>query len=222
MKGKSWYKVRHFIHDGLICGYNREEKTYCIYAYDSNWLCQKFWMPQKCFDNARHAAIQEGAYGYIFGLKPKQYTVEFSPKSACESIKGYLDSSFEKYPKDAEGPVHGIVVQAYIADYIDRLHEGFIPYERMDWRVFRLIWEHKKFMLERIQRIEQCLQLGTELSEKYKELVEEADNMRMLYAAYHAKRRDSLLPIIKKKLLQLMEKEKALLTKLVERVDKII
>ena len=36
VKGKSWYKERHFKHDGLICGYDQNDKTYCIYAYDNN------------------------------------------------------------------------------------------------------------------------------------------------------------------------------------------
>ena len=222
IEGKSWYKKRHFIHDGTICGYNQVDKTYCMYAYDSNWVYRKFWTSQKGFNKGREAALKKGVCGTLCAIKPKSEQVEFSIETAMELLKDYLDSDFEKYPKDNEGDVRGIVVHEYMALYLDKLMDGSIPYERMDWRVFRLIWEHKKFMLERIQRIEQCLQLGTEISEKYRELVEEADNMRMLYAAYHAKRRDSLLPIIKKKLLQLMEKEKALLTKLIERVDKKI
>ena len=38
--------------------------------------------------------------------------------------------------------------------YIDKLYDGSIPYDRMDRRVFRLIWEHKKIMLERIEAME--------------------------------------------------------------------
>ena len=48
-------------------------------------------------------------------------------------------------------------------------------------------------------------------------LVSEADTMRMLYASHHIKRRDSVLPIMKKKLLKLMDEEKKLLTLLVEK-----
>ena len=44
--------------------------------------------------------------------------------------------------------------------------------------------------------------------------------MRMLYASHHMKRRDSVLPIIKKKLFNLAKKEKELLTLLVDRVGK--
>ena len=39
----------------------------------------------------------------------------------------------------------------------------------------------------------------------------------MLYASHHMKRRDSVLPIIKKKLLNLMNNERELLTLLIEK-----
>ena len=37
MEGKSWYQEKHFDHDGLIVGYDQNDKTYTIYAYDQNW-----------------------------------------------------------------------------------------------------------------------------------------------------------------------------------------
>ena len=48
-------------------------------------------------------------------------------------------------------------------------------------------------------------------------VVKEADTMRMLYASHHMKRRDSVLPIIAKKLRIVKEKEKALLTELLQK-----
>lgn len=220
IKGKSWYKKRHFSHDGLICGYDQNDKTYCIYAYDSNWVYRKFWAPQKDFNAGRIAMRKKGTFSYICGLKVKGDKVDFSPNTAIEKIKEYLDSSVEKYPFDGEGNVYGIVVHEYIAKYVTKLYNGDIPYERMDRRVFRLIWEHKKVMLERIEMIEQVLQLSDEISGNYKHLVSEADSIRMLYASHHMKRRDSVLPIIKKKLLCLMDKEKELLTLFVDKVGK--
>ena len=124
-----------------------------------------------------------------------------------------------KYPEDKCWSVYGIVVHEYIAKYMDKLYDGSIPYERMDRRVFRLIWEHKRVMLEIIGKIEQELMLGNEISKKYKLLVSEADTMRMLYASHHMKRRDAVLPIIKKKLLKLMGAEKKILTLLIEKTE---
>ena len=218
--GKTWYQKRHFAHDGLICGYNQNDKTYCIYAYDSNWIYQKFWTPQKSFNKGCAAMAKQGKVLGITALKPKSDIVVFSPEVACEKIVEYLDSSLEKYPMDGEGAVFGIVVHAYIAEYVEKLYDGSIPYERMDRRVLRVIWEHKKVMLERIQAIEHALNMNNTFSSAYQMVVAEANTMRMMYASHHMKRRDSVLPTIHKKLLVLMETEKKILSDLVNMVRK--
>ena len=87
----------------------------------------------------------------------------------------------------------------------------------MDRRVFRLIWEHKKAMLQRIALIEEALSLDNTISEAYKEVVREADNCRMLYAAHHMKQRNSVLPLIQKKLLSLKAREQELLEELLQK-----
>lgn len=216
VEGKSWYHERHFNHDGCICGYDQDNKTYCIYAYDKNWIYHKFWTTQKSFDAGRKAQFKKKQYGSICGIKPKGDQIMFSHETALKKIAEYLDSNLEKYPETEEGTVSGIVVHDYIAKYVGKLYDGSIPYEKMDRRVFRMIWEHKKVMLERIKLIEDTLSLDHSLSEAYKSVVREADNCRMLYAAHHMKQRNSVLPIIQKKLLSLKEKEKEILENLLE------
>lgn len=220
VKGKSWYRERHFNHDGLICGYDQNDKSYCIYAYDSDWVYRKFWTPQKAFNAGRISAQKKGVYGCIEAIKPRPDPAEFSPTTVCKKIEEYLDSNLDKYPFKAEGLVYGLVVHEYIAEYIGLLYSGFIPYERMDRRVFRLIWEHKKVMLQRIVKLEHVLEMSNEHSEKYKHTVSQANTMRMLYASHHIKRRDSVLPIIQKNLLMLMDYEKDILTSLVAKAKK--
>lgn len=216
--GKSWYGQRHFSHDGLICGYDKEEETFCIYAHDVNWVYQKFWTPQKGFYAGRAAREQEDFFGKIYALKAKNEVVEFSLATVYDKLQEYLESNLEMYPFEGEERVCGIVVHDFIAEYVSKLHNGEIPYDRMDRRVFRVIWEHKKAMLERISLIEKSLDMDNTASEQYSFLVSEADMMRMLYASHYMKRRDSVLPVIKKKLLALKEKEQELLTGLVEKM----
>lgn len=214
IKGKSWYHEKHFNHDGCICGYDQENKTYCIYAYDQNWIYQKFWTSQKCFDRGVKAMFEKGFFGNIYGIKPKEEKITFSANTALKKISEYLDSTMDKYPETEQGTVVGIVVHDYIAKYIEKLYDGSIPYERMDRRIFRMIWEHKKVMLERIKLIENDLSLGSKISDAYNTVVREANNIRMLYASHHMKRKDSVLPIIKKKLLSIKELEQKLLEEL--------
>ena len=220
VQGKTLYKERHRVHDGLICGYNQEDKTYCIYAYDSNWVYRKFWTPQRCFNAGRMAMHKKGEYGNICGIKPHLDKVEFSPEIVYKNLLEYLDSSFEKYPINSEGEVFGTIVHAYIGEYIKKLMDGSIPYEKMDHRILRVIWEHKKVMLERIIAMEEVLQLGQTYSDQYRPLVDKANSMRMLYASHQMKRRDSVLPILYKKLLELMDAERKILITFTEKVGK--
>ncbi len=215
--GKTYYHERHFEHDGLICGYDQKDKTYCIYAYDKQWLYRKFWTPQRGVERGRRAMFKKGVYGSLYGIRPKKDIVEFSSATALKNIREYLDSTKEKYPESEQGAVLGVVVQEYIAEYVRRLFLGEIPYERMDQRVFRLIWEHKHLMHERIRCIEAELLLGTDISDVYSSLVRDANTMRMLYARHRMKRDDRVLPVIHDKLLKMNEQEQDLLTKLLEK-----
>ena len=220
MQGKCFYHERHFKHDGLICGYNRDEKTYCLYGYDSNWIYRKFWMPQHCFEEGRRSMFKEGIYGMLCGIRPKETQVDFSCETAITTMKNYLNSTMELYPEESDEPVYGIVVHSYLAKYIGMLYDGSIPYEKMDKRVLRLIWEHKRVMQERLLRIEESLGWRPEISEQYQRVVKESNDLRMLYAAYHMKRRDSVLPTIQKGLLNIGNTEERLLHELLDKYER--
>ncbi len=219
VEGKSWYRERHFSHDGCICGYNQENKTYCIYAYDSEWKYRKFWTTQASFEKGRRAVLKQGKEQNIYGLKAVSREVLFSSPEAIDQITRYMDSSLEKYPETGEGKVYGIAVQDYLVRYLEKLYDESIPYEKMDRRIFRLIWEHKKVMHERIVCIEKALGLDTSISSQYGDLVLLADRTRLLYASYHMKRRDSLLPCIQEQLRELRKKEALLLNELLNKVE---
>ena len=219
LENKSWYQRRHFCHDGLIYGYDESQKTYDVYAYDSNWTYRGFKIRQDSFVKGRDVMMQQGTYGTICGVKPYAGPVEFQLPVVYKRLTEYLDSSMEKYPVDADGNVCGIVVHQYMAMYVDRLYHGLIQYNKMDWRIFRVIWEQKAFMLERIQKIEQVLNWDDRFSKEYAEIVREANTMRMLYASHHQKRRDEVLPTIKKKLLAIYDREQKLLERLLACMD---
>ena len=222
LEGKTWYNQRHFNHDGVICGYDKEKKTYTVYAYDINWILRKFEVSQKSFDKSRKYIIKNNKRGHILGFKPKDELLEFNLQLTLQNLTKYSNSTMEKYPVDGEGDVFGIIVHNYIAMYIDKLIDGSIPHEKMDWRIYRLIWEHKKFMLERLLKIEDVLNLDSKASDEYKKIVNEADRIRMLYASHHMHRRDSLLPIIKEKTLHIMNTEKKILTELITKANEVI
>ena len=50
IKGKSWYRQKHYYHDGLLFGYDQNDGTYLVYAYDDHWRYRSFPISQKNFE----------------------------------------------------------------------------------------------------------------------------------------------------------------------------
>lgn len=221
IKGKTWYNTRHFPHDTLIYGYDNNDKTFLMYAYDENWLLKSFKTPMKGVALARKATEKDADSGKLIALSIKNDNVELSIHEIRDKIKNYLASNFEKYPPDVDYRAFGIVVHEYIAMFLDKHIDGSIPYEKIDRRVFRQIWEHKKLMKMRIEACLEKLGITSDLANRYAEIVKTADTMRMLYAIHIRKRRDSVLPIIKEKLLWINEEEKKLLPEFLNLLERI-
>ena len=218
LEGKSWYGKRHFNHDGLIFGYDQDEKTYNIFAYDSSWVYTSFKTSQKAFNMGCISAEKTGESGHVCGIKATDGIIYFDPYIVKDKMVEYLSLSVKK-PSQDNNMVSGIAVHDYIAIYIDLLTEGTITYDRIDRRVFRLIWEHKKLMYERIVTVEKHLLLNHTLSNSYADILSESDAIRMLYASHCIKRRDSILPLIKDKLITLRKKEECVLDSLVKKME---
>lgn len=222
IKGKSWYHERHFKHDGLICGYDQGNGSYTIYAYDQSWVYRAFQTSQRAFEAGRKASFADGHYGQLCGIKVKPDVVKLDPAVICNGLKEYVDSSLDKYPLYNDGLVYGIAVHDYVGMYLNKLADESIPYERMDRRVFRMLWEHKKVMLKRIIAVEDALRLNRAVSAQYTDLVKEADALRMMYAAHHRKPHFSMLPAMKDRLIALRQGEEALLTSLIQKVEGVL
>ena len=77
-------------------------------------------------------------------------------------------------------------------------------------------------MLERLQKTEKLLNFDSTISNAYYKIVKNADDIRMLYASHHKKRRDSLLIAMKNKLKEIHELEKELLLKFINMAERNI
>lgn len=219
VEGKSWFQERHNSHDGIIYGHDPENKTYQIYAYDRRWIARGFSASMRSFEAGCQAMHDQGVYGKMCAIKPLQQQISFNLKEVCKNLKNYLDTGFAPFARSENAMYFGIEVYDYVKTYIRKLYDGSIPYERMDRRVFRLLWEHEKAMWERMQKAEGLFQLGPEFSLPYTSIVDETNRMRMLYASHNLKRRDSVLPVIEKKLQQVKETESSLLPCFIEKME---
>ena len=218
--GKTYFNQQHFTHDGMICGFDEEKKTYSLFSYDQRWIYRVFETPMKSFGRAVRTEINRGYHGYVLAIKATGARVGLDMPLLNSNLKEYLHSDWARYPLDGEGDVYGTVVHDYLCLYLDRLANGDIPYEKMDHRLFRMIWEHKKGMLDRIRTVEERLGLSPDIGDGYAPLIAQADHMRMLYARYHRRRDDRLLGSIKTKLMEVKQREIVLLSHLTEAIDR--
>ena len=184
IKGKSWYKEQHVNHDGLIIGYDDENGTLTIAAYNQRWIFTVFETPQECFIEGLNELCNKGVYGELQAVKVKDELQELNFQTIYKDLKKYLSSTINDYPLDNPDAAWGVVVYDYLCMYLDKLADGSIPHNRRDRRVFRLVWEHKKCMIGRIKAIENLCGWNNELSSTYEKVVELADKVRFIYSKF--------------------------------------
>ena len=212
IKGKSWYKEQHFNHDGLIIGYDDDNGTLAIAAYDQRWIFTVFNTPQECFIEGLHSSCEKSSYGEIYAVRAKDEVQELNLQMIYEAVKGYVSSSIETCPLTDTGIANGIAVYDYMCMYLDKLFDGSIIYERRDRRIFRLVWEHKKCMLGRIKAVEEKCKWDNSISMAYNEVVELADKIRFIYSKFVIKYSNKNLENIQTSLMKIKDLENNLLT----------
>lgn len=218
--GKSWYKEKHRPHDGLICGYDQEKKTYSIFAYDKNWVYSVFEVPQRSFQKGIESSAKIGYTSSIRALKAKGEQIALDPKMIASNLKIYLSSTLENDPPDKGDRATGTVVHNYIHMYLDLLYKGSVKHEHADQRILRLIWEHKKCMYDRIYAVENHYNTEHSLSSEYKQVVTMIDKARLLYAMYIKNNKAQLLVSIKDLLKSVQESETKILTEFVTSIER--
>ena len=219
LPGKSWYQEKHMIHDGILYGYDDNTDTYMLAAYDQNWVFRPIQIPQESYSESIDAALEAGSNVRLTAIVVRDTVIEVDANGILKKLKTYLDSDLQKYPFDGKGPVRGIAVHDYLVNYFDKLLNNNIPYEKMDWRVLRIIWEYRDCMLKRIQALEEKMQWDNTSSTAYSQIVKENDRLRMLYAIYHKKRKDGVLQSVRDGVLRLKELERQELESLVLKLE---
>lgn len=217
---KCWYGIRHMSHDGIICGYDDRDDTYSIAAYDMNWLFRLIRIPQNSFIEGLYACIKNKQFGELTAFKMKENTVvNLDEKLILRYLKEYVEKTADKFPLNQPWDVEGIAVQDFLIMYLEKIEEGSIPSDKMDWRALRPIWEHKRCMLDRIKAIEKKRGWNDELSTQYAPLVEDANRVRMMYAMYHKTQKQSLLDKMKAGILVVRNKEEEILKEFIKRME---
>lgn len=175
MKGRHGYHERHYLHDGLICGYDQIKKTYSLYAYDTDMKYRVFDMPQSCFERARRSTEKMGCCGFLTAMKPMQTQVELDPYLIKTKIKEYLNPPVIKNNLEENKTAYGIITHKYIIKFIDALYNDDFDTVDFDLRPLKMIVEHKRVMLERIKKVEESFRMDNSISSAYSEAASKAN-----------------------------------------------
>lgn len=219
IKGKCWYKEKHFNHEGMIIGYDDEKNTFIMAGYDQRWIYTVFETPQECFVEGMTSSCEQGVYGWLYAIRVKNEIYELNTRNIYNNLKKYLSSDINIYPLNTKGIARGIVVYDFICMYLDKLIDGSIPHHRRDRRVFRMVWEHKKCMLGRIKAVENLYGWDNELSSAYEEIVKMADKMRFIYSKFVLKYSSNNLEKIQVMLMRMKKLEVDLLGKFLNELE---
>jgi hypothetical protein len=200
IEGMLWFEEFHNLHDGMVCGYDDNDHTLTIAAYDSRWFYRSFKTPQEGFVKALASGKERGGYDGFIGLKPKNDTIPLDLGEIARHLEEYLTPDLYGTSFEGPDPVHGIIVHDYMRLYLQFLLDGEIPYDRKDRRIMRLVLEHKKCMADRIAAVENKLGCSSDLSNRYAPVAESANRAHTYYVAYRMKQKDELLRLIQKEL----------------------
>lgn len=216
--GMLWSGESHNLHDGLICGYDDNDHTLTIAAYDSRWVYGIFKTPQDGFAKALASAKEKGGYDGFIGIKPRDDEIALDIPQIAEKLAEYLtpDSHYSEF--EDQNFVYGIDVQDYLRLYLQFLLDSEIPYDRKDRRIMRLIYEHKRCMADRIAAVEEKLGLSTDIHRKYAPVVESAQRAHTYYVSYRLKQKDELLRMIQKELAFMKKTEEVVLPEFLKQI----
>lgn len=215
MQGKDGYHKYHFMHDGMICGYDQKNKTYSVYAYDKEMQYRVFQMPQVCFERARKSTEKMGACGFLTAMKPMQEKVEFDPYLVKTRLQEYMDPHLIDNNLKVNSTAFGIITQKYLIKYIDDILYNEYNISFLDLKSFKIIMEHKVFMYERIKKIEEYFHMDNTVSNGYKTVMTDAKMLWNLCLYCFAKVNTNKLPVMKSILERIDNSEEQLLTHLI-------
>ena len=177
------YNKTHFVHDTYVYGYN--EDFFCVMAYKGKKL-QMFEVLME--------EVVEAMYGY---MKVKEDTnfCTFRPYHAIQVELNWdiISKEFIKYVDKreikGEEKVYGINVYSILRKCIyniSRSNNNFLREDNvLDLRPFRMLWEHKKVLLEHLKKMDEIKKISTIYFFKMQEIEKITNRVFMMAIKYN-------------------------------------
>ena len=239
--GRAEYRSRHFLHEILICGYDAGDEVFSVSGLTGRG---QFGLSQVSFGELKRALStpreelfpEEGTelpswYRRMLAERPMvclyRYVPEASftldPTVVAEWIGDYVEGResarrFRSLATPKEEGRWGLQVYEYLDESLRHVMDGgsadlTIP--------LRVMWEHKKLMLARIEYLgERGIIDGSRChAREYGEVEQRMGKARLLYLKWEGQRRDGQLERVRRLLAEVAEAERGVLTRLLEHME---
>lgn len=205
------------IHDVFVYGYDEERKILYIADFFKNGKYQL----EECSFQEFIDAYQAFKKGYRDGLNgvctievvEKEIEYNLSPQMIKLSLQDYLKgiyphSRYRFYYKNLWDYEFGIDIYTTLIKHCERIKNGLE--EKMDFRMFELIYEQKKLMVDRILYLKEnkCLKEHDDIVNEFKEISIALLKSRNRYIKYMLVKRDELLVKVIEELKLIYEKDR--------------
>lgn len=203
---KRHYESKHIYHDGLIVGYDDNNNTYSWTSHNDSNHFSLFKTSQNCLSQAFNSHFIEHRNSFS-GIRMKDgiAKVDLNYDLILDSINKYV------YPNTDNDKYYGVKI------YKPLIHETLsngIKYRYADKRKMRLILEHKKCMLDRLQKLSQEISKFNNAFEDYLDIYDDAFSLQYLSVKYNITKKECYLNTMIELLKRLEHKERNVLSEL--------
>ena len=226
-----------FVHEVLVYGYDDARQAFDIVGYDERGVYAasrvEYAEMERAFDGAAAAAADAGSANFPSKLWLAKYIegarYHFDRQGVVELLRDYLRASntserLRLLDNPAGGDaylgirrkvskVYGLEVYPMLHRYMDTLVGPGQPDSPIPWRI---LWEHKKCMLLRIQYMEvrEYLDPACGLSDESRRLADSAQTLRLMMLKFTMRPSARLMARARSRLHAIEEREVAMLQRL--------
>ncbi len=209
-----FYKKIHFIHDTYIYGY--DENSFYLMAYTNENL-KKIRICCHEIRDAIYGYLQKNNNASFCTFRPvrnKYVTVDTG--KICRELNDYIN----KRGSDiyAKTDIYGIATYTLLQKYI-----GYVSVNsevKIDLRIFRTFWEHKKVMCERIQYLSKVYSISLDVCENIKSIEKQSRLIFLLATKYYLSGRKEILERILLLMRKVQDGEMELIVELLNELNR--
>lgn len=204
-----FYQKGHYMHDTYIYGYENDD--FLVMAFTKNNKLERVSVKQKEIEDGLYSAwLQDQGLGFCSLQVNNFIRKRLNIKQIGDSLYNYLNGKDNKGNNSSDFTAYGLQVYDLIKSFLN----NYIILDNkvgLDIRVFRTLWEHKKLMKLRIEKIGEVYDIDNQYHIEAEELERKAQALFFALIKYY-KTYD--IDIIKRAVLildDIKEKEKVII-----------